>query len=607
MALHRSTPALLLAAVLSACTLHKAPVQEVDPREVVPGLIEVEFRGRGPGQRAALAPLGELVSESWFDEQDTDLLLPAAEAGGSVFVVHTAEDPAATAAALAALRARPDVLYAEPVLRLHLLSWTPDDPGFSKQWHLRAAGAPQAWEMARGAGVAVAVIDTGVAPVDDLDPARLRRGHNFLPGARPDDATDDHGHGTHVAGTIAQSTGNGVGVAGMAPDAEILPLKVLGASGAGTSAGISEAIRYAADHGARVLNLSLGGGGRSEAMAAAVRYAHRKGCTVVAAAGNSGGKGVSFPAAYDGAFAVSATGPQGKLAPYSSYGPEVALAAPGGDKSQGEEQGVLQETLGEDGKAAYRWFQGTSMATPHVAGAAALLYSVGVTNPSAVERLLRETALPAPEGNGSGRPDSTSAELYGSGLLDAGAALRTATLWWGLCRLVLALAGALVAVAHARKLGQLRTHHRLGGGFWTALVVGAGALAALAPLGLARLPVLSALALPPAGMAARLLGLPGTALGASLAAWLGWSAAGPFVLALVARGAARGQGASASTVASLAAGFSFGWAGLLLHAALVRSVWLPLLPSFLVPAWLVVGAAISWGAGRGLLAREALR
>src|SRR2546430_5260282 len=163
----------------------------------------------------------------------------------------------------------------------------------------------------------------------------------------------------------------------------------------GTSAGIADAIRWAADHGARVLNLSLGGGSRSANMANAVAYARRKGCVVVAAAGNSGSRGVHYPAAYPGAIAVSAVGPQGRLAPYSSFGPEVRIAAPGGDKSQGEEAGVLQETIDPSdpgGKGVYRWFQGTSMATPHVAGAAALVASLGVTDPRAIERLIASAA-----------------------------------------------------------------------------------------------------------------------------------------------------------------------------------------------------------------------
>jgi serine protease len=598
--------ALVTGAALSACSRHAAAVYDVDPSEVVPGLIEVEVRGVTAEHHARLAALGELLEEQVVEEEDSDALLPRDRFAETVFVVRTSGDAEAVAAALTALRAQDDVIYAEPVVKLHALGWTPDDPDFAKQWHLRAAGVQQAWDMTRGAGVTVAVIDTGIAPVDDLDAARLLKGHNFVLGSKPDDATDDHGHGTHVAGTIAQSTGNGKGVAGMAPLADLLPLKVLGRDGSGTSAGIADAIRYAADHGARVLNLSLGGGGRSEAMAMAVAYARRKGCLVVAAAGNSGSRGVSYPAAYQGAMAISATGPQGRLAPYSSFGPQVSLAAPGGDKSQGEESGVLQQTIDEDGKPAYLWFQGTSMATPHVAGAAALVYSVGVTNPAAVERLLESSARsPAgldeatfPHGAGA----ANAAELYGAGLLDAGSAVFTATFWWGLSRLLLAIAGAWFAIAHARKLGQLRPSEKLGVPFGLALAAGAGALPALAPLGLARVSFLGMLALPPAGMGAWFLGQPGTSLAATGAAYLGWSAALPLGAALVARAIARSGRPTGNPFGALAAGLSFGWAGLLLHAALLRAVYLPWMPSAVVPVWLVIGAVVSWGAGRGLLA-----
>jgi serine protease len=594
-------PVALAAAVAAACSSKPAPVYQDPAGDAVPGQISVELRGAVPAHRAFLSTLGRVLDEQVFEEDDEDFFLPRDRFAESVFLLETG-DAGRTAAALQVLRARPDVVFAEPVVKLHALSWEPNDPGFQKQWHLKAAGAPQAWEAARGQGVTVAVLDTGVAPLDDLDQARLLEGHNFVPGGKSDDAVDDHGHGTHVAGTIAQATDNGKGVAGMAPRAKILPLKVLGADGSGTSAGIADAIRYAADHGAQVLNLSLGGGARSEAMAYAVAYARRKGCLVVCAAGNEGVRHVSYPAAYPGATAVSAVGPQGSIAPYSSFGPEVALAAPGGDKSQGEEAGVLQQTIGEDGQPAYRWFQGTSMATPHVAGAAALLYSVGVTNPSAVQALLQSTAH-----EGRSLSGASSTDLYGAGVLDAGGAVRTATFWWGLSRLLLAVAGAAFALAHARKLGQIRPLNMPGAEFWAALLLTSGGMAALAPAGLARVPIASLFAVPPAALSFPLLGAPGSNLAASIAGWLAFSAVVPFVLAMVARGLSRSHSPSSGFFGALVAGLCFGQAGLLLHTALVNSVHLPLLPSFLGPVWFLAGALVSWGAGRGLLAREAVR
>ncbi len=577
--------ATLLALFFGAAGCGRAPLPaSPDPADVVPGLIDVEWRGSAPEHRALAAKLGAIVDDELIDESPWE----------SDERIELRVDPRQEEHDLAALRESASVIFAEPVTRVQAL-WLPDDPDFSKQWHLKAAGASAAWDSARGEGVTVAVIDTGIYPVDDLDASRIVAGFNFI--AHSADARDDHGHGTHVAGTIAQSTGNGKGVAGMAPLARLMPVKVLSAFGGGTSAGIADGIRFAVDHGARVLNLSLGGGGRSIDMERAVAYAKRKGAVVICAAGNSGSRGVSFPAAYPGAFAVSAVGPTAKPAPYTSFGPEVAIAAPGGDKSQGEEGGVLQETLAEGSasQSAYRWFQGTSMATPHVAGAAALLESLGVSDPDAVERLITGNAR---------APEVSDPEKYGKGLLDAAAAVRDATVWWGAFRFALALLGAVVALKHARRLRQLSSADAPGPAFWGGLALGAGALTMLAPLGLARIQVFSFLALPPAGMAAHWLGLPGTSTLATAAAYAGWSPLLPLLFALPARLAKKPM---SQPFGAFAAGLAFGWAGLLLQAALWRSVLLPWLPSLLTPAFLVGGAVIAWSAGRGLLSREALR
>jgi serine protease len=312
-----------------------------------------------------------------------------------------------------------------------------------------------------------------------------------------------------------------------------------------------------------------------------VAYAHRRGAVVVCAAGNNGSRGVSYPAAYSDAFAVSAVGPQGRLAPYSSWGREIAIAAPGGDKSQGEQNGVLQQTIDDQRKPAYLWFQGTSMATPHVAGAAALVMSLGVTSPGAVERLLASSAAGAPENN---------SEKYGAGLLDAAAAVRTATVWWTLWRLGFAVFGAWFAMKHARGIGQLRAAEKPGAFFWPGLALGAGALALLAPLGAERIHALSFLALPPAAWPSRFL--------PAAAGYIGWSALVPFALALPARALGK---------RGFVAGLAFGWAGVLLHAALWRTVDLPWMPGALMPLWLLASAAVAWLAGRGLIGREPLR
>src|SRR5262249_51027688 len=262
-------------------------------------------------------------------------------------------DPARRDAVLAKLAALPDVEAAEPDATYQLIDGTPgirplddendqwkgypNDPQFKYQWHLVQIGMQEAWKYADGSGVIVAVIDTGVAyenwkkfhQVPDLAQTKFTKGYDFV--ANNEHADDDHGHGTHVAGTIAQSTNNGVGVAGVAPGATIMPLKVLSASGSGSVAGIADAIHYAADHGAKVINMSLGGRFGSKVLAKAVKYAHDKGVVVVCAAGNDGSGHVSYPAAYPGAVAVAATQYDETTTFYSNWGKEIDIAAPGGN------------------------------------------------------------------------------------------------------------------------------------------------------------------------------------------------------------------------------------------------------------------------------------
>lgn len=303
-------------------------------------------------------------------------------------------------AALGALRGPTGVVASvEPNFRVRAFD-APNDPLYAKQWNLRRMRVEDLWKKADGKDVVVAVIDTGVSTkLADLDPKRLVKGFNFI--TRDDKFEDDHGHGSHVAGTIAQDTNNGIGVAGIAPKARIMPLKVLGREGGGSTLDIAEAIVYAADNGAHIINLSLGGGGYTQVLEEACAYAQSKGAIVIAAAGNEGQPTSSFPARYPSVISVAASGPQDELAPYSNHGQGVDVIAPGGNTSGAPEGGILQNgpAFLADSKqhevskgAHFFYFQGTSMAAPHVAGVAALLHQAGVKDPQKLRALLLGTA-----------------------------------------------------------------------------------------------------------------------------------------------------------------------------------------------------------------------
>jgi len=286
----------------------------------------------------------------------------------------------------------------------------PNDPEYNKQWNLRSINVESAWDETKGSGVTVAVIDTGVSQVPDLKDTKFVKGYDFVNDKI--DASDDAGHGTHVAGTIAQSTNNGYGVAGIAYEASLMPLKVLAASGGGTVADIAEAIKFAADNNADVINMSLGGPGESQIMEEAIDYAHRKGVFIVAAAGNSNQNSASYPARYPHVIGVSAVDSAGVKAPYSNFGAGVDIAAPGGS----ENGKILQETIDpETGKAIFEGYQGTSMASPHVAGVAALIKASGAKEPDEILNILKQSARVVQE---------DPLNHFGAGHLDASAAVK---------------------------------------------------------------------------------------------------------------------------------------------------------------------------------------
>ncbi len=315
-------------------------------------------------------------------------------------------------------------------------TFIPDDKLYSYQWNLNNAvkadiRMQEAWDIEEGdPNVIVAVIDTGVAYEDfgiyrrapDLANTRFVAGYDFV--HEDNHPNDDHGHGTHVAGTIAQSTNNGIGVAGIAFRCSIMPIKAVDEQGVGDQFTIARAILYAATHGARVINLSLGSPQSSITLRNAVKTAYEREVTVVAAVGNDFTRGnrPSYPAAEkDYCIGVGGVRFDLRRAPYSNTGAYVAVVAPGGDltvdqNADGYPDGIVQQTFKTDPSTfAYWFFQGTSMATPHVSGLAALLASRGVTRPDKIREAIQLTA------RNLGRPGWDPE--YGWGLIDAHAAL----------------------------------------------------------------------------------------------------------------------------------------------------------------------------------------
>jgi serine protease len=389
-------------------------------------------------------------------------------------------------AAAAAMRARPDVEYAQPRYRNHAMA-RPNDTLYGNQWNFPAIDMERAWDIQPGASadIIVAVLDSGMAfrsgsvGYQALRPFRLTPNGPAYPAlgnvtvpfaAAPelgasgssrfvaprdfiwndDLPVDLDGHGTHVAGTVGQVTNNNTGTAGMAYNVRLMPVKVIqglwdeifGAPFDGTDDVVARGVRYAADNGANVINLSIGRetGGPATAVTDAIRYAVNRGCFVVVASGNTRAEGNQAnrlgQAAPDiaGLVAVGAVGRTLDVAFYSTSAPYVELSAPGGDQRQGgTTAGILQQTLDLDvletytrpvsqfgppraDSFAYEYFQGTSMAVPHVSGFAALLMQQGITNPAAIEAAMKQFAT---DRGAAGRDD-----FHGFGLINPRATLR---------------------------------------------------------------------------------------------------------------------------------------------------------------------------------------
>jgi serine protease len=364
-----------------------------------------------------------------------------------------------TLRAVKALRRRRDVRSADPNYVMRPLA-TPNDQHYRYQWHYPLINLPQAWDITTGTpatgSVVVAVIDTGVfLEHPDMGGGQLVTGYDFIRNATQardgdgiDANADDPGdgaaagssswHGTHVAGTVAARSNEGAGVAGVAWGAKIMPIRVLGAGG-GTSYDIIQGLRFAAglsnDSGtlparrADVANLSLGGGPFSQTAQDAFSEARATGMIIVAAAGNENTAQLGYPASYDGVVSVSAVDMARERAPYSNFGTAIDIAAPGGDTGadsdgNGFADGVLSPVADDSTgtrRAGWSFYQGTSMAAPHVAGVVALMKAVcPQLTPAQLDTLIAGGQMTTDLGT-AGRDD-----IYGHGLVDALAAVRAA-------------------------------------------------------------------------------------------------------------------------------------------------------------------------------------
>jgi type VII secretion-associated serine protease mycosin len=285
--------------------------------------------------------------------------------------------------------------------RLRYVMKDPNDEGYLDQGHLFVSRLPVAWELTQGsAGLDIAILDTGV----DLDHPdlndRIVAGRDVV--NDDDAAVDDEGHGTMVAGIAAAETNNTTGVAGVAWNARIMPVKVLAGDGSGTDGDVAEGIVWAAEHGAEVINLSLGGPGSSTLLQNAVTYAIAQGVVVVAAAGNESTSEPSYPAAIPNVVAVGATDYAGEAAPFTNFGPWVDLTAPGVE--------IVSTAMGAGEN--YAIGDGTSFSSPIVAGVALL---VKAKNPTWTPAQIASKLMSSASDRGPHGIDDT----YGRGLLDA--------------------------------------------------------------------------------------------------------------------------------------------------------------------------------------------
>lgn len=277
------------------------------------------------------------------------------------------------------LQQQENVIYVEPNYLVEMTDVIPNDPSWGNQYNLAAIRAPQGWTLNTGAvWVTIAIVDSGVDLTHPDLFVRILPGYDFV--NNDSIAQDDNGHGTHVAAIAAASSNNAVGISGVNWGANILPVKVLNASGNGTYARTAAGIVWATDRGAQVINLSLGGASPSFVLNDAVNYAYQRGVILVASTGNAGISGVLYPAAYDPVIAVGATDSTNSWAGFSNYGAEVDVVAPGVN--------IYSAYIG----GGYGYRSGTSMSAPHVSGLAAILWGIPGNGPANIRTIIETTA-----------------------------------------------------------------------------------------------------------------------------------------------------------------------------------------------------------------------
>ncbi len=403
-------------------------------------------RREEPAERNALIDLAELKRIAAYRKlaSTTQIRFP----GGFQITDPILREKLETLYSIKEMRRDPDVADAG-LNYIRREQFVPNDPLYRFQWHFPQINLPQAWDLTTGTDAIVAVIDTGIALSHPDLQGQWVEGYDFI--SNPDNAGDGDGidanpddpgdgvdpgggssfHGTHIAGTVAAATQNSIGVAGVAFGAKVMPLRALGRFG-GTDYDIEQAVRYAAglpnDSGAvpprraDVINLSIGGPGFSTATQAVYDQARAAGVVIVAAAGNDGNGTPFYPAAFPGVLGVGAVDINKDRAPYSNFGPTISVVAPGGNTARdvngdGKPDGVLSTAASDSGGTLvndYVIWQGTSMATPHVAGVLALMKSAAPNlTPQDIDALLASGALTEDLG-APGRDDQ-----FGYGLINA--------------------------------------------------------------------------------------------------------------------------------------------------------------------------------------------